>query len=93
MSISKYLKSRRYSQVVRQGIANPLPPVQIGVSPLFKIITKILNTKNLVIIGERGIRTLGTKRYVQQISNLPLSTTQPSLHMALAGLEPATLGL
>ena len=31
--------------------------------------------------GERGIRTLGTAlRTVQQISNLPLSTTQPPLH-------------
>jgi hypothetical protein len=31
--------------------------------------------------GEGGIRTLGTVlRFVQQISNLPLSTTQPPLH-------------
>jgi len=29
--------------------------------------------------GERGIRTLGTKKIVQRISNQPLSTTQPSL--------------
>ena len=50
-----------------------------------------------ITCGEKGIRTLGTNKYVQQISNLPLSTTQPSLHffcnLALAGLEPATLGL
>ena len=33
--------------------------------------------------GERGIRTLGTVlRFVQQISNLPLSTTQPSLQLS-----------
>ncbi len=31
--------------------------------------------------GEGGIRTLGTELpAVQQISNLPLSTTQPPLH-------------
>ncbi len=29
--------------------------------------------------GEGGIRTLGTALTVQQISNLPLSTTQPPL--------------
>ena len=29
--------------------------------------------------GERGIRTLGTKKIVQRISNQSLSTTQPSL--------------
>jgi hypothetical protein len=33
--------------------------------------------------GEGGIRTLGTAlRSVQQISNLPLSTTQPPLQIA-----------
>ena len=31
------------------------------------------------MFGERGIRTLGTKKLVQRISNQSLSTTQPSL--------------
>ena len=35
--------------------------------------------------GEGGIRTLGTAlRSVQQISNLPLSTTQPPLQIVTA---------
>lgn len=40
-----------------------------------------LNQNTHVLInGEGGIRTLGTAlRSVQQISNLPLSTTQPPL--------------
>lgn len=42
---------------------------------IFNIVTKIS-----LLEGERGIRTLGTKLIVQQISNLPLSTTQPPLH-------------
>jgi hypothetical protein len=34
---------------------------------------------NTIQHGEKGIRTLGTEKTVQRISNPPLSTTQPSL--------------
>ena len=41
----------------------------------------ILAVPTMLTYGERGIRTLGQDlRTYQQISNLPLSTTQPSLH-------------